>query len=114
MRLQQLKSKLKKKIWKWKNKMSFKKMTLSNQLQNKQLKKKIKKMNKMNNILQNPNKNLPNLVPSASILKLNKKAKKVITSKHKILRNKQLKIQNLEAVIPTFNTNAATVQSSLS
>jgi len=101
-----------------KNKMN--KTTLSNQLQNK-LARKTLKMKKTNSQLLrsilNPNLNLQNLVLSASILKLKRATTKKILSKRRIIKNKQLKkmkMNNQEAVIPTFNTNAATVQSSLS
>ena len=101
-----------------KNKMS--KTTLLNQLQNK-LARKTLKMKKTNSQLLrsilNPNLNLQNLVLSASILKLKRATTKKILSKRRIIKNKQLKkmkMNNQEAVIPTFNTNAATVQSSLS
>jgi len=113
----QLKLKSKKKISKWKKKNKMIKINMktpSNQLQNRQVKKKMKKRNSFLLSVLNQNLNLRNLAPNVSILK-SKRAKKKIMLKPKIIRNKQLeKIKNPEVVIPTFNTNVATVLSSSS
>ena len=124
MKLQLHKSKSKKKIQKWMKKNKMSKTTLSNQLQNKLARKTTKK--KSMNILRHQwfilkkEEVQSTLVLSVNILKLNKKVfiKMVMLLKltPTIIKNKQLKVQilNQEAVIPMFNTNVATVQSSSS
>ena len=124
MKLQLHKSKSKKKIQKWMKKNKMSKTTLSNQLQNKLARKTTKK--KSMNILRHQwfilkkEEVQSTLVLSVNILKLNKKVfikmVMLLNLTPTIIKNKQLKVQilNQEAVIPMFNTNVATVQSSSS